>query len=342
LTATIRSQSRPRCLLCSSESRPLYSGMRDRLFDAPGQWNLVECARPGCGLLWLDPMPLAEDLGLAYARYYTHAVADRRRGALADLFAAAKRGYLANAWDYGGDVTPRQRLAGLLPLVYPGRTTELDFSVMWLRAGSRGRLLDVGAGSGTLVEGLRRLGWRAEGLDFDPEAVRSARERGLTFHQGGLVEQRFPDGAFDAVTMSHSLEHVHDPLAWLAEARRILRPGGRLSIATPNSRSVLHRWFGGHWFSLDPPRHLHLFNRDCLADALRKAGFERLRVFNSNREVNGAWRGSRNIRTQGRHDMLTPPGAAMSGLGRAVQLYVALRAAADRDAGEELVALVEK
>jgi SAM-dependent methyltransferase len=342
LTGTIRAESRPLCALCGSGSRPAYTGMRDRLFDAPGEWNLVECIEPSCGLLWLDPMPLAEDLGLAYARYYTHASASRKRGALPSLFADAKRGYLANAWGYGAGATPWQRFAGLLPLLYPGRKTELDFSVMWLRAGDRGRLLDIGAGSGFLVEGLRFLGWQAEGLDFDPRAVQSARERGLTFHLGGLAAQRFPDAAFDAVTMSHSLEHVHDPVAWLAEARRILRPGGRLAIATPNSRSRLHSWFGVHWFSLDPPRHLHLFNRDALSSALRKAGFGGFRVFSSIRDVNGSWRGSRNIRRAGRHDMLAAPSRAMSVLGRLVQLYVAARALVDHEAGEELVALAEK
>src|SRR5262249_57724808 len=141
---------------------------------------------------------------------------------------------------------------------------------------------------GAVVEGLGRSGWSAEGLDFDPRAVQSARQRGLRFHLGGLAEQRFADGAFDAVTMSHSLEHVHEPLAWLAEAHRILRPGGALAIATPNSRSLLHRWFGAHWFSLDPPRHLHLFNRDALSRALRQAGFQRFRLFSSIRDVNGA------------------------------------------------------
>ncbi len=287
-------------------------------------------------------MPVAEDLHLAYARYYTHAAVSKKRTLLARLFAAAKRGYLANTWGYADGATLLQRCAGLLPFVYPGRTTELDFSVMWLQAGERGRLLDVGAGRGTLVEGLALLGWRAEGLDFDPQAVQAARARGLSFHLGGLAGQKFPDGAFDAVTMSHSLEHVHDPVAWLAEARRILRSGGRLAIATPNTASLLHRRFGMHWFSLDPPRHLHLFNRKALASALRKAGFERFRLFTSIRDVNGSWRASRAIRRGGRYDMMARPSRTMSVLGRLVQLYVSARALADRDAGEELVALAEK
>lgn len=47
--------------------------MRDRLFGAPATWSLSKCQNPGCGLVWLDPMPVEEDTGKAYERYYTHA-----------------------------------------------------------------------------------------------------------------------------------------------------------------------------------------------------------------------------------------------------------------------------
>jgi predicted SAM-dependent methyltransferase len=164
----------------------------------------------------------------------------------------------------------------------------------------------------------------------------------LTFHLGSLGDRRFPDEEFDAVTMSHSLEHVHDPVAWLREARRIIKPDGQLTIATPNARSLLHRKFGADWFALEPPRHLHIFNRLALGAALRQAGFERFVIFTSIRDVNGAWHGSRSIRRSGRHDMLVPPPHAIRFAGRLVQLGVGIRKIFDPDAGEELVAVVQR
>ena len=157
-----------------------------------------------------------------------------------------------------------------------------------------------------------------------------------------LPEQRFPAASYDAVTMSHSIEHVHDPVGWLAEARRVLRPRGRLALATPNAHSLLHRRFGRHWFPLEPPRHLHLFNRRALASALRKAGFGRFRVFTSARDAVGVFLASRAIRSRGRFDVLARATRSQRLCARAVQLQEAVLLRLDPDAGEDLVAIVER
>ena len=342
MTTPIRATSRPDCILCGSAGTPLYAGLRDRLFSAPGEWAHRRCTNEGCGLIWLDPMPLPEDIHLAYQSYYTHVRPPPRGGLLARAFRAAKRGYLALRFGYSEGVAAWERVPGLLPWLYPGRPAELDFSVMWMPAAARGRLLDVGAGSGWLVEQMSALGWQAEGLDFDLRSIEAARARGLTMHAGGLPEQQFAAASFDAVTMAHSIEHVPDAVAWLAEARRILRPGGRLALATPNNRSLLHRRFGADWFSLDPPRHLHLFGRSSLSAALRAAGFERFRMFTSIRDANGAWLGSRSIRRLGVFDMTAAQPALSKLLGRAVQLLELGAKAFDADAGEDLVAVAER
>jgi SAM-dependent methyltransferase len=335
----LRAIAAPICALCGAGGLSLYRGLLDRLFAAPGIWDMVCCPARQCGLVWLDPMPAPEDLHVAYASYYTHGDTRARESRLARLFASAKQGYVANHYNY--DASAIDRLLGVLPWFYPGRVSELDFSVMWLHAGARGRLLDIGAGSGWLVEHMGALGWQAEGLDFDARAVAQAREKGLRMHQGDLLEQRFGDCSFDALTMSHSIEHVHDPNAWLAEAHRILKPGGRLALATPNTRSLLHRRFGMHWFALDPPRHLHLFNRGALALALRKAGFRRFRIWSSSRDANGAFIGSRSIRATGRFDMLAQQPMRRRVAGRLFQLFEVACLAVDADAGEDLVALAE-
>jgi SAM-dependent methyltransferase len=69
------------------------------------------------------------------------------------------------------------------------------------------------------------------------------------------------------------VEHLHDPPDALAAIGRVLKPGGRLWIATPNLRALGLRRFGATWLALDPPRHLVLFHRESLGRALEDAGF---------------------------------------------------------------------
>ena len=333
----IRFRPQPACFSCGAPGEPLYADLDDRLFGTSGSWSFRRCGNSTCGLLWLDPMPLEEDIHKAYVSYYTHALRQGNGGLLRQLFDSAKRGYLANQYGYTAGVGMAARLLGLLPWFYPGRPAELDFSVMWLQAGARGRLLDVGAGSGWLVEHMNSLGWQAEGLDFDPQSVASA--RGLVFHQGGLPQLNFPAAAFDAVTMSHCIEHVHDPLAWLVEVRRILKPGRRLVIATPNSDSFEHRFFQADWRGLEPPRHLHLFNCAAMATLMQRAGFTKFRVFTSIRDANGTFIASRAIRSVGKFDMLAPVGIISKLAGRGMQMIEALVKVARPDVGEDLVVL---
>src|SRR5207249_6934470 len=95
----------------------------------------------------------------------------------------------------------------------------------------------------------------------------------VTVHLGPLASHQFASGSFDAIAMSHVIEHVHDPAGLLRECHRILRPGGLLSVVTPNWSSLGHRYFGRSWRGLEPPRHLQLYTLPTLVRELRQAGF---------------------------------------------------------------------
>ena len=93
-----------------------------------------------------------------------------------------------------------------------------------------------------------------------------------------LASARLTVDSFDAVVMSHSLEHVSEPRADLARVRRLLRPGGLLLISVPNFASWQREMFGSEWFALDLPRHRTHFTPRSLAHALRGEGFELVSV----------------------------------------------------------------
>jgi len=263
----------PACPVCGVvEGVVLWDGLTDRMFGAaPGTWRLVRCA--GCSSAYLDPRPTPGSIGRAYAVYYTHgdaedvappvALHEVRRG-LANDHLRARWGYDAAPATFGG-----RHLARLLRL----RGATVDREIRHLPARPGGRLLDVGAGTGAAVASLRALGWDAEGLDPDPDAVEVARRAGIKMTHGTLADLDQAK-AFDAITLSHVIEHLHDPAADLVRIHRVLKPGGLLWIATPNLESLGHRRFGRDWAGLDPPRHLVLFSTESLAALLRRTGFE--------------------------------------------------------------------
>ena len=104
-----------------------------------------------------------------------------------------------------------------------------------------GRVLDAPCGDGALARELASRGWRVWSADIEP--TRSGDEDGVTFVRLDLdASLPFADGAFDAVVSLEGLEHLFLPARCLAEFCRILRPGGRLVLTTPNVNNVQSRW----------------------------------------------------------------------------------------------------
>lgn len=326
------------CPVCGGPGAFAYEGLHDRLFGAPGAWSLRGCARAGCGMLWLDPAPDAATLEAAYANYYTHD--DTGPGApdrsfAARLFHAAARGHLANRLGYRDGTTAWQRVLGRGLSLLPARREGVEFSACYLPRPKPGaRLLEVGCGSGGMLERMAGLGWNVSGVDLDQDAAERARARGLDVRAGELVDVAHPDRSFDAIVLVHVIEHVSDPLALLRECRRIAAPGARLVVITPNVRSRGHARFGRCWRGLEPPRHLQLFSRDALATLCQRAGFGRVDVRATIRDADGIYRRSRAI-AERRPDAATASGHRL--WSRWQQVLDWLAGWFDGDAGPEIV-----
>src|SRR5438477_298019 len=104
----IRTRPRPDCYLCGRRGEPLYRGLSDRLWGVPGQWDLNLCPDPGCGLIWIDPVPTDEEIGKAYpGAYYTHEQATPGHRLLRRCYDAVKQGYLRSRLGYTRRMGPR-------------------------------------------------------------------------------------------------------------------------------------------------------------------------------------------------------------------------------------------
>ena len=260
------------CALCGADGGMLYGPLRDTMFDAPGTWSLLRCGE--CGFTWLNPRPLASDIGLLYRQYHTHAPQpswNQNRGRWRDW---AKDIVLANAFGYEDRVrsTGGRILGRALSWLQPLREL-VGATIMWLDASSRGRLLDVGCGSGSFLKKMQDLGWEASGIEPDLAAARVAREHyGLDVVCGTLEETSLPARQYDVVTLSHVIEHLPDPIATLRECGRVLADTGLLVVATPNVNSFGRRLFRTAWRGLEVPRHLQLFSVPTLVECAHRAG----------------------------------------------------------------------
>jgi ubiquinone/menaquinone biosynthesis C-methylase UbiE len=138
------------------------------------------------------------------------------------------------------------------------------------------RVLDLGSGQGTFTAELAARTQSVIGADVAEAALRRARAHHpeLDFRLVPFTgELPFADGVFDAVWSSEVIEHVADTARWLSEVRRVLAPGGRLLLTTPDHgrlRLVLH---GIERYSEPLGDHLHLYSRRSLHQLLDEFGF---------------------------------------------------------------------
>ncbi len=156
-----------------------------------------------------------------------------------------------------------------------------------LEGKTKGRnILDIGCGCGFFLAAARARGWKTAGIDISQPAIDYANTvLGLSVKHADSSDAGFADNAFDVVTMWDVIEHLEDPVAVLAQARRVLKPGGIIVIETPNAESLFHGLAGlSYRLSLRTfrylisriyiPSHVYYFSRATLGDMLRRCGLE--------------------------------------------------------------------
>ena len=212
-------------------------------------------------------------IGQAYRRYATHAPIggleyDQARPWR--RFRIAQRNAYLNA-NYGYQLKP----AAWNPIFLgSARRRRFDtFTGFFHFPGPGARVLDIGCGNGSFLWQMRSLGWEVRGVEPDPQSAAYARAAGLDVRDGLLQHQSLPEGYFDGITMNHVIEHLHDPMDTLRRCWKLLKPGGQITVTTPNLGSRGHQIFGADWLALDPPRHLVLFTEASLRGAMEHCGF---------------------------------------------------------------------
>ena len=143
-------------------------------------------------------------------------------------------------------------------------------------------ILDVGCGTGILVDLLSRKGFQADGVDSSTEAIDYANEaKQGRFFLTPADHLHFEGGReYDLVIAAHLIEHLREPAAFFGELNGHLRPGGYIYLETPNissysARSLWRNKCGGMAGGFD---HRILYSPRSLARLLRENGYEVIRV----------------------------------------------------------------
>ncbi len=137
-----------------------------------------------------------------------------------------------------------------------------------------GTLLDVGSGTGAFASEMKQAGWQVTGLEPDEEARKVASQ----INDVELNEiSRFyelPENRFDAITMWHVLEHVHDLQGYIAKLKSILKENGKIFIAVPNYTAKDAAIYQEYWAAYDVPRHLYHFSPQSMKMLIEKHGMK--------------------------------------------------------------------
>lgn len=252
------------CPYCKSKERTLaFKDVQDwSFYCSPGKWSYWDCTN--CEALYLSPRPKEEFIYKAYASYYTH---DSSSSTFSKSLLERIKNECFFYWK-NADIQPRLQIPKSLSFVLMPlkKILHVPYELEQLVDLPRGKLLDVGCGSGYMLNIAQQLGWNVTGLEIDPNAVKAAQIRGLNVLQGDYRNLQNMTNEFDCVICSHVLEHVHEPLALITMLVQALKPDGSLLLSLPNATSHVRTEFKENWRGLEAPRHLAIPKKTKLVE----------------------------------------------------------------------------
>ena len=126
---------------------------------------------------------------------------------------------------------------------------------------AKGKILDIGAGTGDFLTVAKKDGWEATGIEPSDRAKSIAISKGISFVSNTTD---LPDASFDVISMWHVLEHIPDLDFQIKELKRLLKPKGTLIVAVPNFKSFDAKHYGAFWAAYDVPIHFWHFSKKAM------------------------------------------------------------------------------
>lgn len=238
----------PVCNLCQSKD---YDVLFDNMtyWEYPGSFRVVSCRN--CKLVFTNPRPVLAKIG----QYYTQ----------------------ENYW--GRDFDSKEKKYN------DARERDTAYGMVYdllLKQKKKGKILDIGAGTGLFLSKLKELGWDVSGVEISPEAVKYAKKQyNISLKKGDVFDVAFPKNTYDVVVLNGALEHMYDPMKTLQLAYALLKNGGILIFSVPNVDSIGKAVFGSNWFPWQLPRHLYHFSPTTIRAYLKKITFKNITIYHN-------------------------------------------------------------
>jgi 2-polyprenyl-3-methyl-5-hydroxy-6-metoxy-1,4-benzoquinol methylase len=214
------------CPICDSEKSKPYLNCKDNTVSRE-TFDIIQCV--DCGFRFTNPRPEASDLW----RYYM-------------------------SEDYISHSNSSKGLVNKLYQTVRGLTLKRKLKIINTRI-TKGRLLDIGCGTGEFLNVCQKSNWDCMGV----EPAVQARKYGIDNYGLNVVEEdklkELPLASFDVITLWHVLEHVPLLNERMQEIKSLLKPEGIVIIAVPNCNALDAEVYKEYWAAYDVPRHLYHF-----------------------------------------------------------------------------------
>ena len=282
------------CPVCREEQSHVLFHDHNRREGLPFEGTYVRCLH--CGMCYLNPVPDAASLAQLYSDGSVDPVS---------IDPVAVQPVPRTLPPVGHVRFIARSLNGLLrghPHDWPDE------------AGEGRNILDFGCFDGSKLVYWYQRGWQVAGIDVNRQAIAVARQRFLDgqFWCGDLLTLDISE-RFDSIRADNVVEHLLEPVPYLAALAKLLKPGGQLRIFVPNGAALSARLFGRYSYVYWMPFHVSLFTPETLPLAMKRAGFLDVQCFTFT--PIGSW-------TSTQRQILLRPGfnrRPPSGLDRALQ-----------------------
>ncbi|WP_017730989.1 class I SAM-dependent methyltransferase [Nafulsella turpanensis] len=224
------------CPLCKSGHFTLYKKLKD-FSVSQESFRIVSCNH--CGFRFTNPRPVESELG----KYYE------------------SEDYISHTNEGNNLINNLYKLARIYTIQQKSRLIG-----KW---GKKGRLLDIGCGTGEFIDYNKKLKWTVSGVEVNDKA-RAQAEQLVQQPLFASLDAVTKEKQFQAITLWHVLEHISNLEESCLKIKELLAPKGMLFVAVPNSESYDAQYYQEYWAAYDVPRHLYHFTQQTMEQWWRK------------------------------------------------------------------------